>query len=192
MIEGPPGGAPLESGRTPVRPAGPARRGPPSAAGEARVAAAILAVMAALLYFGVVSPLNGRATALVEAHRRAREERREARVRLRSAELREDVRRRAAALVRDSPAPADEVARGVRARVVAALGGARDVSLSVTPGGEGVRVQLGLTASEEEAFALLGRLSAPDVGLILQEVRLGRGERGMQLSVSGVAFGGVA
>ena len=171
---------------------GPGAPSTPSPLAEARVAAAVLAVGAALLYFGVVSPLNGRAAALVEEHRRAREERREARTRLRNAELRDDVRRRAAALVRESAAPGDEVARAVRDRVVGALGGARDVSLSVTPDGDGVRVQLSLTASEDEALALLGRLSGPGVGVILQDVRLGRADRAIQLNVTGVAFGGVA
>jgi hypothetical protein len=157
-----------------------------------REAGAVAAVLAALGQYAVVAPLRARTAALVEAHRVAREERRAARARLRDAEARAEVARQAAALVRAAGPGGDEAAREVRRAVVEALGGVRDVRLGVRPDRAGVRVELSARASAAEAAALLGRLARPEVGVVLEDVKLSRGPDGVDVRVDGVAFRGAS
>ena len=143
---------------------------------RARVAAAVLLLLAVAVYAAGTRPLRAQAAAASEQYRQARDQRRDARARLAEIERREAARgRAAAALAAARSAPAGGV-RDVRRGVVDVVTRARvsAVRLGVRPGRPPASASV--TLSAEGSFADVVRLAAelarPGQGLVFDRVRL--------------------
>jgi len=160
---------------------------------SARLLAAGLFTAALLLYLGVAIPSQRLAASAADEYKRARDERRDIRARLLKLERRDATRRRVASVIQSSPASAEETVRLVRRSVVQTLveTGIAGARLGVRPGRPpaGAAVRLSAEGGFADVMRLAERLARPDMGIVLQEVRLRAGSSGAAVDIQGLGFG---
>jgi hypothetical protein len=142
----------------------------------ARIAAGVLLVASLAVYLAVTLPLQSRAAAASEQYRKARDERRDARLRLAELERREAARTRAtAALAAARGAPAGGV-RDVRRGVVDLVNRSRlsGVRFGVRPGRPPATASVTLSAEGtfDDVVRLTADLARTGQGLVFDRVRL--------------------
>jgi hypothetical protein len=155
---------------------------------KARLAAAGMIALAAVLYFAAAVPMRREAAAAADAFGRARTERRDALARAGALERRNQARAQAVAAVTGAPADAAMAARAVRGSVSRVLAGSRvrGVHLVIRPGARGVDVTVSARGSVDDVLRLTGELTRPAVGVVLERVQLARGAGEVSLQVVGL------
>jgi hypothetical protein len=158
---------------------------------SSRLAALVIAVVAAMLYFGVARPLRAQASAYADAFGAARVERRDASARLSDLQRRSQARARAVAAVKGAADDPAVTTRAVRRSVAQAVEGSRaaGVHLAIRPSGNGVEVSVTARGPAPEVLDLTGQLARPEFGVVLQRVSFARtgGEVGLQVQGLGIA-----
>ena len=158
---------------------------------SSRPAALVMAVVAAVLYFGVARPLGAQAAAYADAFGAARVERRDATARVSELQRRSQARARAVAAVKGAAGDPAVTTRAVRRSVAQAVEGARaaGVHLAIRPSNDGVDVNVMAHGPAADVLDLTGQLARPEFGVVLERVSFTRsaGEVGLQVQGLGIA-----
>lgn len=158
---------------------------------NSRMAALVIAVVAAALYVGVARPLRTQASAYADAFGAARVERRDATARLAELQRRSQVRARAVAALMGAFRDPAVTTRAVRRSVAQAVEGSRaaGVHLAIRPSHQGVDVNVTARGPAADVLDLAGQLARPEAGVVLERVSFMRsaGEVGLQVRGLGIA-----
>ncbi len=158
-----------------------------------RVLAALLLVASGLLQVGLVVPTRRQAIAAEDEYRRLRDQARKDREELEEAQARAAPRSRAAAILAQVSAPADETLADLRAELLETVDGfpVRDVRLEVSPQPPPVagRFGLGALGSFRSVVTLAGALARPESGMVLERVAFRSAPDGVALEVQGLRVG---
>lgn len=159
---------------------------------SARTAALLMAVGAAVLYFGVSRPLRAQAGAYADAFGAARVERRDATLRLSELQRRNQARARAVAAVKGAAGDPAATTRAVRRSVAQAVEGSRatGVTLAIRPRDDGVAVDVSARGEAPDVLDLTGQLARPEFGVVLEQVAFTRSDGEVGLRVQGLGIAG--
>ena len=159
---------------------------------SSRQSALVMAVVAAVLYFGVARPLRVQASAYAHAFFAARGERRDATVRLTELQRRSQARARAVDAVKGAARDPAGTTRAVRRSAAQAVEGTRaaGVHLAIRPGSDGVDVNVTARGPATDVLDLTGQLARPEFGIVLERVSFTRSEGGVGLQVQGLGIAG--
>jgi hypothetical protein len=151
------------------------------------MAAAAMAVLAAVLYFGVTVPTRRQAAMTADAYGRARVERQEAMGRLAALQRRLEARGRAVSAATGAGADPATTTRAVRLAVSRVLESsrARGVQLGIRPGSEGVDVSIQARGAAHDVLRLAGELARPEVGVVLGSVQMVRAGDTVAVQIQG-------
>jgi hypothetical protein len=156
-----------------------------------RTVAVALLLATAAVYAGVTLPLQRKAAASADAYRRARDERRDARVRLDEAQRRESALRRAAPAAADAAAPRDPVGQ-TRHGIVASLEGAglSGVRLAVRPASPpaAALIRLGAEGAFADVVRVTGDLVRPGTGVLLERCQLSSQDSRVAVRLEGLGL----
>lgn len=158
-----------------------------------RAAALAMAVLAAVLYFGVARPLRAQAGAYADAFGAARVERRDATVRLSELQRRNQARARAVAAVKGAAGDPAVTTRAVRRSVAEAVERSRasGVTLAIRPRDDGVDVDITARGKATDVLDLTGQLARPESRVVLEHVAFTRSDGEVGLKVQGLAMAGM-
>jgi hypothetical protein len=159
---------------------------------SSRPAALVIAVVAAMLYFGVARPLRAQASASAEEFGVARIERRDATARLSELQRRRQARARAVAAVKGAAGDPAVTTRAVRRAVAQAVEGSRaaGVHLAIRPRADGVDVTVTAHGPASAVLDLTGQLARPEFGVVLERVSFTRSSGEVGLHVQGLGIAG--
>jgi hypothetical protein len=159
---------------------------------SSRVAALVLAGMAAVVYFAVARPLRAQASAYADAFGAARSERRDATTRLSELQRRSQARARVVAAVTGAAGDPAVTTRAVRRSVAQAVEASRaaGVHLAIRPSRDGVDVDVTARGPAEDLLDLTGHLARPEAGVVLERVAFTRSTDGVGLHVDGLGIAG--
>ena len=157
----------------------------------ARVAAALLLALTAVVYAALTVPFEKKAAAAADAYRRARDERRAAQARLGQLQRRQSALRRASP-VRDAARAAGDPVGATRQGIVASLEGSglSGVRLAVRPARApaAASVQLAVEGPFRDVVRLAGDVVRPGTGVVLERVQLSGRESRVAMSLQGVGL----
>jgi len=153
-----------------------------------RVAAAVMLLLAAALYFVAALPMWREAAAAADAFGRARIERHDAAARVAALERRRQARARAVSAVTEAGGDPATSTRAVRRSVSQVLERSRTsgVSLNIRPGAQGVDVAITARGAADDVLRLAGDLARPEVGVVLGRVQLTRASPGVSVVLEGL------
>ena len=157
-----------------------------------RWAALLIAVVAAVLYFGVARPLRAQASAYADAFGAARVERHDATTRLSALQRRSQARALAVAAVKGAADDPAVTTRAVRRSVAQAVEGSRaaGVHLAIRPSSNGVDVNVSAHGRAADVLDLTGQLARPEFGVVLERVSFTRSAGEVALQVQGLGIAG--
>jgi len=157
----------------------------------ARVAAALLLALTAVVYAALTVPFQKKAAAAADAYRQARDERHAAQARLGQLQRRQSALRRASP-VRDAARAGADPVGATRHGIVASLEGTglSGVRMSVRPGKPPVAasVQLSVEGPFRDVVRLAGEVVRPGTGVVLERVDLIGHDSRVALSLLGVGL----